>query len=322
MTTVIPHDNICDLAKLTLLVYDYDKKFRVDNQTTIEEFVNNLSEDNQNDSKDNENIKYNENNKNDKNSEHNENNKDNEHNENNKDNEQDTLDINCINIIEKLAKSSPYGRVHKFFNNKNTDLQVGITISETNKRICIVFRGSESLYDWYYDLSFLKKHLHDNVYVHGGFYKQLHNDDMYLNITNEVIELLNKYPNYDIYITGHSLGAALSTLYGYELSTQLSNKITVVSFASPRVGNGSFKIAFDKRENLIHYRISNKHDIVTALPNINFTHVGINITLTDNKYKIFYNYDYPWYYFTIFTCWSIREHSVSLYLERLLRYKW
>ena len=300
MSTVIPHDNICDLAKLTMLVYDYGKKFRIDNKTTIEEFVNKLSNENE----------KNENEKNE-----------NEKNENEKKNS-DVLDIDCINIIEDLAKSSPYGKVHKFFNNKNTDLQAGITISETNKRISIVFRGSESIYDWYYDLSFFKKHLHDNVYVHGGFYKQLHNDDMYLNITNELIELLSKNENYDIYITGHSLGAALSTLYGYELSRQLSNKITVVSFASPRIGNGSFKVAFDKQENLKHYRISNKRDIVTAVPNINFTHVGINITLTDSKYKIFYNYDYPWYYFTLFTCWSIKEHSISLYLKRLLNYKW
>ena len=89
MSTVIPHDNICDLAKLTMLVYDYGKKFRIDNKTTIEEFVNKLSNEN-------------------------------EKNENEKKNS-DVLDIDCINIIEDLAKSSPYGKVHKFFNNKNTD---------------------------------------------------------------------------------------------------------------------------------------------------------------------------------------------------------
>jgi predicted lipase len=280
MNNILPsHKKICDFAKLTLLVYEYGKAYTVDNKTTIETFVSNVVENN----------------------------------------EQDNYRMDVIN---ELVKSSPHGRVHKFFNNQTTDLQVGITISDTNKRICVVFRGSESKYDWYYDLAFFKTQLHDDVYVHGGFYTQLHEECMYEQITIELKDLLMKYPDYDIYITGHSLGAALSTLYGYEISKEIPNKITVVSFASPRVGNTPFKTAFDSQPNLTHYRITNKRDIVTAAPNINFTHVGINITLTDSKYTIFYNYDYPWYYFTFFTCWSIGEHSMDVYYERLTKNIW
>ena len=280
MNNILPsHKKICDFAKLTLLVYEYGKAYTCDNKTTIETFVSNVVENN----------------------------------------EQDNYRMDVIN---ELVKSSPHGRVHKFFNNQTTDLQVGITISDTNKRICVVFRGSESKYDWYYDLAFFKTQLHDDVYVHGGFYTQLHEECMYEQITIELKDLLMKYPDYDIYITGHSLGAALSTLYGYEISKEIPNKITVVSFASPRVGNTPFKTAFDSQPNLTHYRITNKRDIVTAAPNINFTHVGINITLTDSKYTIFYNYDYPWYYFTFFTCWSIGEHSMDVYYERLTKNIW
>lgn len=279
MCSILPHGDICDLAKVTLLVYEYGKKFEVDNETTIEQFVSEkVSEDT-------------------------------------------SVDIR-MDVIRDLAKSSPNGRVHKFFNNETTDLQVGITISDTHKRICVVFRGSESKSDWYYDLAFFKKQLHDNVYVHGGFHTQLHKENMYEKITTELKELRNEHSDYEIFITGHSLGAALSTLYGYEISREIPNKITVVSFASPRVGNTPFKTAFDAQENLTHYRITNKRDIVTAAPNINFTHVGINITLTDSKYKIFYNYDYPWYYFTFFTCWSIGDHSMDVYLKRLIQHEW
>ena len=276
---LLPHTDICDLAKLTLLVYEYGKKFEVDNTTTIEQFVSEMVND---DAK---------------------------------------KDIR-MDVIKDLAKSSPHGRVHKFFNNKTTDLQVGITISETHKRICVVFRGSESKSDWYYDLAFFKTQLHDNVYVHGGFHTQLHQETMCEQITNELKQLLNENPDYEIYITGHSLGGALCTLYGYELSREITNKIIVVSFASPRVGNTPFKTAFDKQPNLTHYRVTNKRDIVTAAPNINFTHVGINITLTDKTYKVFCKYDYPWYYFTFFTCWSIGEHSMDLYFKRLKQNPW
>ena len=280
MSIALPgHTDICDFAKLALLVYEYGKSYAVDNTTTIEEFVSNTIDKGFQD-----NIR--------------------------------------MNIVRDLAKSSPHGRVHKFFNCASTDLQVGITISDTNRRICIVFRGSESNYDWYYDLSFCKTKLHDDVYVHGGFHTQLHKDDMYEQITTELKQLLVENPEYEVYVIGHSLGGALSTLFGYEISREISNKITVVSFASPRIGNMHFRTAFDARPNLIHYRITNNRDIVTAAPNLNFAHVGINIYLTENDYQVYYNYDYPWYYFTLFNCWSIGDHSMDLYYARLLKNVW
>ena len=63
-----------------------------------------------------------------------------------------------------------------------------------------------------------KKHLKDNIYVHSGFYSQLHINNNFEKITEHVKQLLEEYPEYNLYITGHSLGAALATLYGYELS--------------------------------------------------------------------------------------------------------
>ena len=280
MNTSLPtHSEITDFAKLTLLVYEYGKSYLANRKITIEEFIADVVENN----------------------------------------EQDNY---RMNVIYELAKSSPHGRVHRFFSNPNTDLQVGITLSETKNRICVVFRGSENIYDWYYDLAFFKTQVHDDVYVDGGFHTQLHTDYMYEQITIEIKDLLRYNPKYDIFVTGHSIGGALSTLYGYELSREIPNKITVVSFASPRVGNTPFKTAFDSQSNLTHCRITNKRDIVTAAPNINFTHVGINITLTDNNYYIFSNYDYPWYYFTFLTCWSISDHSIDLYYNRLKNNIW
>ena len=55
-------------------------------------------------------------------------------------------------------------------------------------------------------------------------------------------------------------GAALSTLFGYMISREFSNTdITVVSFASPRVGDNGWKKHFDDADNLTHYRILNQH---------------------------------------------------------------
>jgi len=222
----------------------------------------------------------------------------------------------------EMEKKYPDGKIIKFISDEKTDLQVGITLNEIKKRICIIFRGSESKTDWYYDLQVIKKNLGDNICVHQGFYNQLYKNDNYNKITNIVIELLKEYNDYQIYITGHSLGAALSTLYGYQLSKIIHQKITVVSFASPRVGNNKFRLDFDKRENLSHYRFSNQRDIITSIPMCFYEHVGQNIQLFDNTYKFYPNYDYSFFSFSLFTCFKVSEHNCELYYKRLLKNKW
>ena len=290
---VIQHSIAKDLLGLTMLVYDYSNKFSLDNNETIETFVN-------------KNVTA-----------------------------IDTSDIDLNidvtderkEVIEKLSKTSPHGRVVDFISDPKTDIQVGITISETNKRISVVFRGSESKSDWYYDLMILKTKILEDVYrncsVHSGFYKQLHETDVYEQILGTLKKLLEEYPDYVIYVTGHSLGAALSTLFGFELSHEIDKQITVVSFASPRVGNNVFRNVFDKKSNLIHYRVSNDRDIVTAGPMINFQHVGINIALSEDNCKIYKNYDYnQWWKFSLFNCWKVSDHNVDLYYKRLCKNPW
>ena len=277
----ISHSDICDLARLTLLIYEYGESFKLNPQLNITEFLENLIE-----------------NPNSPNSFRNQ-------------------------ILKKIGETSPLGIVHKFYDIKSTDLQVGITISEVNKRISIIFRGSESKKDWFYDLSVLKKKLHDNVYVHGGFYKQLCDENMLDILKKDILNLLEEKKDYEVFVTGHSLGGALSTLFGYELSRVTSKKVNIVSFASPRIGNSEFKNSFDKRKNLVHIRITNNRDIVTALPMINFKHVGTNICLYEDTFDIFYNYSYNyWYKFSLFNCWRISDHSMDLYYKRLTKNKW
>lgn len=281
--SVIPHSEVCDLAKLTLLVYEYGKSFTLDKNKTIEDFVMEINDTNKS----------------------------------------PIENEFRLNIIKDLAKSSPHGKVYKFYSIDSTDLQVGITISETHKRISVIFRGSESKYDWYYDLSILKKNIHDDVYVHSGFYNQLHSENTYENLLSDLKTLTDKNPDYSIYITGHSLGAALSTLFGYELSREVKNVITVVSFASPRVGDYEFRKKFDEKENLIHYRVSNNRDVVTSAPMFYYQHVGTNIALTEDSYQFYYNYSYNgWYHFSLFTCWSISDHYMDLYYKRLVKNVW
>ena len=218
----------------------------------------------------------------------------------------------------RLSEKSPHGKVIKFIDDKTSDLQAGVTVSEANERITVAFRGSESLSDWLHDLRFLKYHLQDDIYVHRGFYKQLHTNEVYEQLVDEIKKLLKKHPTYEIFICGHSLGGALSTLFGFELSNTIENLVTVVSFASPCVGNHAWKTAFDKKTNLKHIRVANAKDIVTAAPMFRFHHTGTAVKLYDDKIIVNKEYNYnKWWEYSLFRCYSVGEHSCELYYNRL-----
>ena len=281
---IINHSEATDLLGLTMLVYDYSNKFKLENNETVESFVENLKGGAEELGLSNERQK----------------------------------------ALEELSEKSPHGRVVDFISDKETDIQVAITISEVNSRICVVFRGSESSSDWYYDLMITKHNLHDDVWVHKGFHQQLTKNGTYDKLLESVNKLANDNPAYKIYVTGHSLGAALSTLFGYMLSRERPDKeIVVVSFASPRVGDENWKNSFDSKSNLVHYRVTNSRDVVTAIPMIFYKHVGINISLEDDKYEIFSkDCEYPWYRYSLFNCWRVSDHDMDLYYKRLLKNPW
>jgi hypothetical protein len=104
-------------------------------------------------------------------------------------------------------------------------------------------------------------------------------------IIEAVSSLLAKHPTYKVYVTGHSLGAALSTLASYYLATTLRtavHPITCINFASPRVGDGVFLEAVQQLERQNRLRICrfvNDNDLVCVIPTINYKHVGFMVKL-------------------------------------------
>ena len=154
------------------------------------------------------------------------------------------------------------------------------------------------------------------------YLKQLFFFLSYLKILKSVTEQLKENPDYEVFVTGHSLGAALATLCGFEFAHNIDAKITVVSFASPRVGNQKFKEVFDAKENLKHYRVTNNRDLITAAPMIFYKHVGTNIALSENKCELYKNYEYGWFKFSLFNCFSASDHNVDLYYKRLCKHIW
>lgn len=275
-----------DLLRITLLVYNYGKEFSLTKSNdSVEEFVDSLKK--------------------------------------NGTFEQLHLNETRKKVLSDIAYNVPSGKLVKFIHDEITDIQVGITVCPNKHRISVVFRGSESKKDWYYDLLIMKHKLNDDIKVHSGFYKQLTENNVYNKIVSEVKKCLETYKDFSIYITGHSLGGALSTLFGYMLSNEIDNKITVVSFASPRVGNYKWKQAFNAKTNLTHFRVTNNRDIITAFPMYRYYHVGHNIRLFNDTYKLI-ECDTPRRCCeeSIITRWRISDHDCELYYNRLTSTEW
>jgi len=158
--------------------------------------------------------------------------------------------------------------VTNFFEDTRTNTfgYLGFTPNE----IIIAFRGTEpaSITNWITDLKFAKTTPYKNmpdVRVHEGFY------DAYQAVEDQiqaaVANITHYYPNLPLVVTGHSLGAALSTLCGADLMVQFPYlNITVWNFGNPRVGNDGWSSYYSSLPIRTTWRVVNQRDIVPSVP--------------------------------------------------------
>lgn len=227
-------------------------------------------------------------------------------------------------MLEFINNRRPSGFVYECGTNVR-DIEFGIILDHTEKKIVIVFRGSESLLDWYHDLLFLKCPLSQDkdIKVHKGIYKQLMTDGVYEYIQNEIKLLWNTYSEYKIFVTGHSLGGGLATLFSflfarwckteYISNDEIKPYIICISFASPRIGNKSFKTAFESLYNVEHYRCYNSRDIITGVPLYRYYHTGIRIKCKKNELIALNNHDKIG---SNKRRWNVKEHTRNRYCKR------
>jgi len=184
----------------------------------------------------------------------------------------------------------------KYFENNSTQCY----LANNDKFAIVAFRGSEI---WKrkeaFDLKEMFAELNTNVdiwltdwqqggKVHRGFKQAL--DEVWPDLLPYIRGLHNK--GCKIWITGHSLGGALATLF----ASQYNNAQGVYTFGSPRVGNKVFKENFEVKI----YRFVNNDDIVPWVPPPGkYVHVGelkfidshgiIKDTIIENELSVDYS---------------------------------
>lgn len=181
----------------------------------------------------------------------------------------------------------------------------GIVKDDVKKRINIVFRGTENKLafgsNWKSNASIFRKKVDvpeslkgklskDTWKFHSGFHNYLFGrkseeieHTKYDQILGDVRSLLTKFPGYHVYTTGHSLGAALSTICSIYLACEqdLPKPISCINFASPRMGSRDVFNAtmhLEKTQQIRILRSVNENDSVTTIPSQGYDHVGVQVT--------------------------------------------
>ena len=130
----------------------------------------------------------------------------------------------------------------------------------------IAFRGTETLNEWFEDFDFFAaKNRFGEGTVHHGF------QQAYERLRPSVLEAPKQR---ELWITGHSLGAALATICAGDLA-RAGWKVTLCVFASPRVGLKDFAHWFN-RTIPQSCRVANLWDPVTHAPSFihGYQHCG------------------------------------------------
>jgi hypothetical protein len=205
------------------------------------------------------------------------------------------------------------------------ELVYAINVNHVRKRVTVCFRGSVTKTDWATDFEIYMKDVPNpvkshrrqkpTIKLHNGFYNYLFNSSSrgakgpkgeplseYQEILQEhVLPVIKDHPGYKLYVTGHSLGAALATLFAFQVATEPDSKIpkpvSLFSIAGPYCGDESFRQAHQRLEGLgklRHLRLSNHKDLVTIVPKASFRwnifdgsahagslfkHAGVNLRL-------------------------------------------
>ena len=137
-------------------------------------------------------------------------------------------------------------------------------IAQKGSESFVVFRGTTTVSEWIRNLN-----VRLSGYVLSGF-GSVHDGflETYVAMRKTLLEALGKLnPRSRLFVTGHSLGAALATLALPDIAVNTPFARPVMyTYGSPRVGDNRFCMAFDQKFGDTSFRVVNTSDIVVSLP--------------------------------------------------------
>lgn len=191
-----------------------------------------------------------------------------------------------------------------------------VLVAKDRNDLWFAFRGTEpsKINDVLADLNMIKAAAVAGGKVHGGFQKEV--NDLWMDVLSELEHNDQLKVRKDVYMTGHSLGAAMATI----ASTRYT-PTELFTFGSPRVGGPKFI----KNIKCPHYRFMNNNDIVCRIPPawLGFRHHGQMIYFDRNGdlqdkptwSDLFYGVMQSWKRFKFFD--GIVDHGIPNYVKAL-----
>ncbi|KAI1169074.1 extracellular lipase [Nemania serpens] len=154
------------------------------------------------------------------------------------------------------------------YGGSQSDIRGFVSTDAKNKVIVVSIRGSHSIRNWLTDFEFFLEDcpLVFGCQVHSGFATAW--DEISGAVLSAVKAAKAANPSYNIVFTGHSLGAAVSSL-GAAYARQQGLQVDIINYGSPRVGNSEFA-TFVSNQPGVEYRVTHLDDPVPRLPPIVF----------------------------------------------------
>jgi triacylglycerol lipase len=230
------------------------------------------------------------------------------------------------NKVKQTVESWGFREFFKLWNVNGTQSYV----AASEEAIIAVFAGTNEWADWASNLSFFPL-MGPIGSVHRGFVLAL--DQVWSEMYEAIYDckkksISDRLPPQTLWITGHSLGAALATLATAKLRMEEDLPVHgLYNFGSPRVGDRIFARNFNL--DFQHaYRFVNNTDIVTRVPArlMLYSHVG-NFLYLDVEKRL--HTDIHWWYQFLDTIEAsvedivttnvggIADHSMDEYIKGL-----
>lgn len=205
--------------------------------------------------------------------------------------------------------------------NKKKNIQYFVEKFHDEKLQVISIRGTDNLKNFKQDVDYIPaKDKRLGIYVHRGFDRDTRH------VLNDVLPKLNR--DYDVKVTGHSLGAAIASLLMIYLHEEGFTIKPSVNFGQPKFTNkkGANKYSF-----LPMLRVVNKNDLVPLVPPVTlldsvhgkYVHFKPEVILLKGVHYVYLDdhdasRSLPGSFWLNIGRESIKDHSMAKYLADII----